>query len=473
MTKNERCAMTDKVAVRSNPHLFLSAGEASGDHYGAQIIHALRRELPDATFSGLGGREMEQAGQHRVVRAEDVAHMGITEVLRHAPYIYSQYRKLIRAIRQEKPAAAVLIDFPDVNFRLARELKQQNIPVIWFVSPQLWAWKRRRLRWVQQRVAKMLVIFPFEEPFYRNRNVAAEFVGHPLAELPLPTIPREAYAAHNHLDPAKDWIALLPGSRWREIEANLPTMVEMACRHPRPCEYILPIASTIDRARLADFVAGWITHYPGANPAIPLPYIHLVADAREALHHARASVVASGTATVQAALIGNPFAVVYRVSAPTFKLAKSLVWYPPEIPADVDRDGNLPIAMVNLIAGRRIVPELLQSRFNPDELSSALEPLLADTPARRRQIADLAEVRTKLTTDGPSSVDRVCGAVLASMQGVLPDRPAARGAATSALRAVLGFAVLLPFAGTGFPRPCDQHVFGSPHLKAMVLRLNG
>ena len=230
---------------------------------------------------------MQQAGQQRIVRAEDVAHMGITEVIRHAPYIYSQFRKLVRHIDQTRPQAAILIDFPDVNFRLARELKKRGIPVIWFVSPQLWAWKRRRLRWVQQRVAKMLVIFPFEEPFYRNRNVAAEFVGHPLAELPLPSIPREGYAALNNLDPAKPWIALLPGSRWREIEANLPTLVEMACRHPRDCEYILPVASTIDRKRLADFTAGWITHYPGSDPTIPLPYIHLVDDAREALFHAQ------------------------------------------------------------------------------------------------------------------------------------------------------------------------------------------
>jgi lipid-A-disaccharide synthase len=306
--------------------VFLSAGEASGDHYGAQIIRSIRRMLPGAGFSGLGGLEMDSAGLTRVVRAEDVAHMGITEVIRHAPYIYSQYRKLVRRIEDSRPDVAVLIDFPDVNFRLAKELKKRGVPVIWFVSPQLWAWKRRRLKWVQQRVSKMLVIFPFEEPFYRNRQVEAEFVGHPLAELPLPAISREDYAAENSLDPAKPWIALLPGSRWREIEANLPTMVEMACRHPRACEYLLPVASTIDRKRLADFVAGWITHYPGTNPAIPLPYIHLVEDAREALFHARASVVASGTATVQAALMGNPFVVVYRVSALTFKLAKSLVW---------------------------------------------------------------------------------------------------------------------------------------------------
>jgi lipid-A-disaccharide synthase len=172
------------------------------------------------------------------------------------------------------------------------------------------------------------------------------------------------------------------------------------------------VASTLDRKRLADFVAGWITHYPGTDGTIPLPYIHLVTDAREALFHARASIVASGTATVQAALMGNPFVVVYRVSAITFKLAKSLVWYPKEIPAEVDRDGNLPIGMVNLIGGRRIVPELLQERFNPDELSQALEPLLAETQARAEQLAALAEVRERLGTAGCTSIEQVRDAVL-------------------------------------------------------------
>ncbi len=364
---------------------------------------------------------MQQAGQQRIVRAEDVAHMGITEVLRHAPHIFAQYRKLVRHIEQTRPQVAVLIDFPDVNFRLAKHCKRLGIPVLWFVSPQLWAWKRRRLRWVQQRVAKMLVIFPFEERFYRKRTVDAQFVGHPLAYLPLPTISREAYAAHNNLNPAKPWIALMPGSRWREIERNLPTMVEMACRHPRDVEYLLPVASTIAsgeaRARLADFTAGWITHYPNTDPTIPLPYIHLVADAREALHHARASVVASGTATVQAALIGNPFVVVYRVSALTFKLAKQLIWYPEEIwpaatPGYTDSEGNLPIAMPNLIAGRRIVPELLQASFNPDTLSRTLEPLLNETPTRTRQLADLAALHQLLITKGPPPINQVRDAVL-------------------------------------------------------------
>ena len=353
---------------------------------------------------------MEAAGQQRIVRAEDVAHMGITEVLLHAPNVFAQYRRLVSHIQQTRPDAAVLIDFPDVNFRLAKHLHRLGIPVVWFVSPQLWAWKRRRLRWVQQRVRKMLVIFPFEERFYRKRKVDARFVGHPLAYLPLPTISREAYAAHNNLDPAKPWIALLPGSRWREIERHLPTMVEMACRYPRHAEYLLPVASTIDRPRLADFTAGWITHYPGTDGSIPLPYIHLVSDAREALHHARASLVASGTATVQAALIGNPFVVVYRVSALTFKLAKQLVWYPQEIwPAEegYDREGNLPIAMVNLIAGRRVVPELLQSAFNAASLSRALEPLLQETTQRNQQLEDLRSIRELLFHEGPPPIDQV------------------------------------------------------------------
>lgn len=396
--------------TRSNS-IFISAGEASGDHYGAGVVRA----LPGVRFFGLGGGEMAAAGVDRVVRAEDVAHMGITEVIRHAPYVYGQYRKLVRSIREMRPDVAVLIDFPDVNFRLAKVLKELGVPVVWFVSPQLWAWKRRRLRWVQQRVTKMLTIFPFEEQFYRSRGVDAEFVGHPLAEAPLPAVTREAYAAHYNLDANKPWIALLPGSRWREVEANLPTMVEMACRFPRDAEYLLPVASTIDRPRLADFTAGWIAHAPGTNPGLPLPYIHLVADAREALFHARASVVASGTATVLAALMGNPFVVVYKVSAVTFKVAKSLVWYPPEVwPTEegTDRDGNLPIGMVNLIAGRRIVPELLQERFTAENLSAKLTPLLGETAERARQLEELAALRVKLTPAGVGAMERVRDVVL-------------------------------------------------------------
>jgi lipid-A-disaccharide synthase len=443
------------MTIPPNPLIFLSAGEASGDHYGARLIAELKQHLPAANFTGLGGSEMATEGQHQTVRAEDVAVMGITEILRHIPRIVASYRKLVRSIQRQKPDVAILIDFPDVNFRLAKHLHAAGVPVIWFVSPQLWAWKRSRLRWVQQRVSKMMVIFPFEEIFYRNRGVAAEFIGHPLAEAPLPAITREAYASQYALDPAKVWIALLPGSRWKEIRANLPTLHELAVTdlitthsseitfdgdhfelptnaHTR-YEFLLPVASTIDRDRLEAYIAelnAESLRYFTEEPVLPARFrplpqplleaptvrapITLVPDAREALHHARASVVASGTATIQAAVIGNPFVVVYRVSPLTFALAKKLVAYPEEFPNMADASGNQPIAMVNLIAQCRFVPELLQQNFTAANVAQTLAPLLADTPERADQIAGLAEVRTLLTPGSTrgTSITRLASAVL-------------------------------------------------------------
>ena len=356
---------------------------------------------------------MQQAGLDRIVRAEDVAHMGITEVIRHMPSVYWEYRRLVASIKERRPDIAILIDFPDVNLRLARELKKLDIPVLYFVSPQLWAWKRRRLRWVQQRVTRMMVIFPFEERFYRARGVDAEFVGHPLAELPLPTVSREGYAEQHGLNANRPWIALLPGSRAKEVKLNLATMLDAAASLGNDYEYIVPIASTLKREWVQQLLS---TGKPlRERTGLEWPrLIHLVPDAREALHHARASVVASGTATVQAAVIGNPFVVVYRVSPVTFRLATCLVDYPPEIwpPEQLDADGNLPIAMVNLIAGRRIVPELLQTRFTAENVAAALRPLLADGPEREQMIADLAGVRKALQPAGVSpSIPRVCDAV--------------------------------------------------------------
>lgn len=339
--------------------------------------------------------------------------MGITEVIRHMPHIYGEYRRLVASIKKRRPDVAILIDFPDVNLRLARELKKLSIPVVYFVSPQLWAWKRRRLHWVQERVDRMMVIFPFEETFYRARGVDAEFVGHPLAELPLPTGSREDYAARYGLDAAKLWIALLPGSRSKEIKLNLPQMLEAAdsLSLRSDYEFLLPVASTVTLKSIEKQMRFWTDPIDRNSPS-PRANIHLVDNAREALHHARASIVASGTATVQAALIGNPFVVVYRVSDMTFRVAKYLVRYPAEIPAPVDESGNLPIGMVNLIAGRRIVPELIQGRFTAANLVDALTPLLADGPDRKRMMTELAEVRQKLEPNhGSNSIKRVCDAV--------------------------------------------------------------
>ncbi|MGA7522319.1 MAG: lipid-A-disaccharide synthase [Acidobacteriaceae bacterium] len=372
------------------PKIFLSAGEASGEHYGTLLIAALRRLCPEAEFFGLGGRRMEALGFQPVVRAEDVAVMGITEVVRHLPRIYREYRRLRRSIVEQKPDVAVLIDFPDVNLSLARHLHRQGVPVIYFVSPQLWAWKKYRIRSVQRYVDRMLTIFPFEERFYHDYGVEAEFVGHPLAELPPPEISREDFARQAGLDPAKTWIGGLPGSRGKEIRLNLPEMVRAAARLGEDAEFLIPLAATLTTPQ-RDHIRGLLAELlrQQARP----PRMVFVDDARATLHHALASIVASGTATVEAALIGNPFVVVYRISPVSYAIAKRVV--------DVPH-----VAMVNLIAGKRIVPELIQGDFTADHVVSHLRLLLDNEEARARMQAGLRQVGGMLRGD-QSAIERV------------------------------------------------------------------
>jgi len=380
----------DSSPCAAPPKIFLSAGEASGERYGTLLIDALRAEAPGADFFGLGGRRMEALGFRAIVRAEDVAVMGITEVVRHMPHIYREYRRLRASIAAEKPDAAILIDFPDVNLSLARRLRRQGVPVIYFVSPQLWAWKKHRLRSVQRFVDRMLVIFPFEERFYHDHGVEAEFVGHPLAELDPPAISRGDFARLAGVDAARRWVGLLPGSRGKEIRLNLPEMVRAAGLLERDVEFLVPLAPTLTapqrdhiRVLLGELVAAQATR----------PRISLVEDARAVLHHARASVVASGTATVEAALIGNPFVVVYRISPLSYALAKRVV--------DVPH-----VAMVNLIAGKRIVPELIQGDFTAEDVVSHLRPLLDNEQARAQMQANLRQVGEMLRCEG-SAIGRV------------------------------------------------------------------
>jgi len=384
-----------------NPRIFFSAGEASGEHYGASLISAIRRLDPSAEFFGLGGQRMEALGLRRIVRAEDVAVMGITEVIRHMPQIYGEYRRLKASIAAERPDAAILIDFPDVNLSLARHLKRAGVPVIYFVSPQLWAWKKYRIREVRRYVDRMLVIFPFEERFYLDRKVQATYVGHPLADLPPPTVSREDFAresgfdSSNGLDPNKQWIGLLPGSRAKEIRLNLPEMLRAAALLQKHSDYdfLLPLAPTLTEAQRAEVRA----MLPG------IPRITITHDARATLHHARASIVASGTATVEAALTGNPFVVVYRVSPLSYAVAKRVV--------DVPH-----VAMVNLIAGRRVVPELIQGDFTAENVVSQLQPLLDEGRPRADMLASLHEISGMLKAegnrDGESAIDRVAGITL-------------------------------------------------------------
>jgi lipid-A-disaccharide synthase len=429
------------------PTIFISAGEASGEHYGALLVTALKNQLAaagqTAEFFGMGGERMQAAGLERVVRSEDMAVMGLTEVVLHLPRIYREFRKLKLAIRARRPSVAVLIDFPEIHFRLAREFHRLGIPVIFFVSPQLWAWKQHRIKLVRQFVRRMLVIFPFEESYYRERGVDAEFVGHPLAELPAPAISRGQFALENGLDPAKTWIALLPGSRAREIRDHLPTMLQAAwtlAGNPRDpanrrngqdaavlaslavsrftpiphtrrradqFEFIVPLAPTLSRAQLAAVQQLAEKHRRGL-------VLRFVQNARAALFHARASVVASGTATVEAALIGNPFVVVYRVSPLTYAIAKRVVKVPH-------------VAMANLIAGKRVVPELIQDDFTAAKIVQQVERLLPDGEARESMMEGLKAIREVLTAgsagraeEGQGAIERVAAITLEQLRAASP-----------------------------------------------------
>src|SRR5215472_1536539 len=206
-------------------NFLLSAGEASGDTYGAQLIEALRKLASSSTFFGMGGEKMRASGCELLIDAKDVAVVGLVEVVKHLPDIRRRFKDLVAEAARRKPDAAVLIDFPDFNLRLAHELHKLGIPVFYFVSPQVWAWRTGRVQQIKKYVRKMIVIFPFEQEFYRQHGVDVAYVGHPLAYAPEPQVSRPEFAAQYGLDASREWIALLPGSRRKEFKLNLPAML--------------------------------------------------------------------------------------------------------------------------------------------------------------------------------------------------------------------------------------------------------
>ncbi|MGB6678399.1 MAG: lipid-A-disaccharide synthase [Terriglobales bacterium] len=369
--------------------ILISAGEASGEMYGAQLIEALRRRLTpelrsagqpaavrpqsEVEFFGAGGDRMRAAGCDIAVDAKDLAVVGISEIVSHLPRIYRLFHKLITEADKRRPDLAIVIDSPAFNWRVARQMRKRGVPVVYYVCPQFWAWRQGRVRLLRKYVNKALVIFPFEEKFYRDHGVDATFVGHPLADLSLPSADRAAYATANNLDAAKPWVTLMPGSRRKEVRMNLPAILESASKLGLGYEFLLPVAPTLD----PNFLESLIGRHP----------IHLVTDALPALAYSRAGIIASGTATVEAAMMGTPFVMVYRVSALTYFLGRSRVKVPH-------------FAMVNLIAEREVVPELVQHDFTSGKVVARLSEILQDGPARERMIEGLAEVRTLLR--GPS-----------------------------------------------------------------------
>ena len=355
----------------------LSAGEASGDNYGAQLITALRQLAPGSEFFGMGGESMRGAGFGAQVNANEVAVVGLVEVITHLPAIRRRFKALVAEAARRRPAAAVLIDFPDFNLRLARELHALGIPVFYFVSPQLWAWRTGRVEQIKNYVRKMIVIFPFEQEFYRSHGVDVAYVGHPLAFLPLPRVSRTEFAAQYKLDPNKQWLALLPGSRRREVHLNLPPLmhaIELLQKEGSDFEYLLPVASTLDKE--------WVRYQLGPG----YKRVKLTENAQATAMLSRAAVVASGTATVETALTGTPFVVVYRLFLLTWLLGRRLV--------KLDT-----FAMPNLIAGRKIVPELIQSDFTGEAVVRELKKILPDGTARREMQEALAEVKRKLAVE--------------------------------------------------------------------------
>ncbi|MGA9979292.1 MAG: lipid-A-disaccharide synthase [Candidatus Sulfotelmatobacter sp.] len=429
--------------------ILISAGEASGEMYGAQLIEALRRaaaqitaelrsawtgEAPVPTralqldFFGVGGDRMRAAGCDTVVDAKDLSVVGITEILSHLPKIYSLYRHLIAEADKRKPDLAIVIDSPAFNWRVARQMKKRGIPTVYYVAPQFWAWRQGRVRLIRDYIDKALVIFPFEEQFYRERGVDATFVGHPLAELPHPAIERDDYAAQSQLesaklgasklesaklDPAKSWITLMPGSRVKEVRMNLPTILEAAAQLGPAYEFLLPVAPTLDRSFLISLIA---RHTP-AQPSdrnLGSPKITLVSESLPALYHSRAGIIASGTATVEAAMMCTPFVMVYRVSPLTYALGKPRVKVPH-------------FAMVNLIAGEEIVPELVQHDFTAQNIVTRLNEILLDGPPRDRMLEALARVKARLrapqAASGPPQhpADRAAEIIISLSRSLRPE----------------------------------------------------
>lgn len=367
------------------PQILISAGEASGDLHAGRLAAALR-ERTGAVLFGLGGPHMREAGVELVAQSREVSVLGITEILHRLPQLRRVFRKLLDETQRRRPALAILVDFPGFHLRLARRLKARGVPCVYFITPQFWAWRPWRTRLVRRRFALALCIFPFEVEFFRKAGVNAEFIGHPLVGAVRPAMTRGEFAARWGLDGVGPILTLLPGSRPREVAQHLPILLE-GCKR---------IASGRRDGQKVQFV---LAAAPGLTatdfgPAAAKMGVRIVENATyDALAAADVAVVSSGTATVETALLGVPMVVVYRVSRITALLAKPLV-----------RTSHF--AMVNLIAGSRLVPELIQNDFTAEAVAREAGLLLDSADARAAMKRDLAVVEARLRSPAGDAVSR-------------------------------------------------------------------
>ena len=372
----------------------MSAGEASGDLYASMLVNHLRRVWPAAEFYGCTGPKMRSAGVRTVVDASSLAVVGLLEVVSHVPRIYGEYQKLIRAAESDRPDLAILTDSPDFHLRVARRLKSLGIPVVYLVAPQVWAWRKGRIRWMRRVIDHLLCIFPFEEPFFRENGLSATYIGHPLAGLIRPALSRPEFLRKHRLAETRPLISVLPGSRRGEAARHLPPLIDAVDRvnRKRACSFVLPASATTGIAFFQERIGG-----------APIQVIE--GQSWDALAHADVALAASGTVTVEAALLGAPLVTYYKVTLPSWLMGKLLVRVPY-------------YSMVNLVAGRRVAPELMQSEMTGERIAAEAMRLLEHGQARETMRAGLAEVAGKLATGG-DAMARAASVIQELMEGKL------------------------------------------------------
>jgi lipid-A-disaccharide synthase len=374
--------------------ILIVTGEASGDLHGSRVAKALQGLSSDVRIFAMGGEELRLAGAEILVHSTPLAVVGITEVLGRMGAILRAYRELKAFIRHQKPALLILIDFPDFNLRLARAAKNHGIPVLYYISPQVWAWRAGRVKTMAPYVQKMAVIFPFEVPLYERAGIPVEFVGHPLMDVLLSWEEGQKMEGRGTFAGAP-LIALLPGSREKEISSLLPEMARAAdllLREKPQARFILPLASTIRREDVEKYLP------------IQIPALTIVeGKTYEAVRAAEMAIVASGTATLEAAILGRPMVIVYRVSPLSYWIGRALI--------HLDC-----IGLVNIVAQRKIVPEILQGDVSGEKISAAALRILNEAEYRETIIAGLKEVRTKM--GGRGAADRVAQIALKMAQGL-------------------------------------------------------
>ena len=366
----------------------ISCGEPSGDLYAGALAVEIRRRKPDAAIFGLGGQRLMAGGGELLADYRGLSVTGLVEAVRVIPRSLLTLNRLVEAAHSEKPNALVLIDFPDFNFRLAAAIKKLGVPIIYYISPQLWAWRKSRMSVMKRLVDRVLVIFPFEEQIYRDAGVPVQFVGHPLVDLARAQEPKESFLREIGLDASRPIVALLPGSRPNEVQRLLPVIrdaVETIAAKVPQAQFVIARAPSLDD-RLFSAI-----RWSGARP------VEVLARTDDVLAISDVAITASGTATVQAALHGRPMVVVYRLSPMTYRLGRRFLL--------VEN-----VAMVNLIAGRRIVPELIQDDCTAGKIAAETVSLLTNHERASEMRRGLSDVRARLGGHGASG--RAAEAVL-------------------------------------------------------------